>query len=186
MDPIVLGVSGASGTRLALRTADALAEHVDVHTVVTDGAKTVMETETDDREETMAHLESVSTEMYEEDDYGAAIASGTFRTSGMVVVPCSMNTVAKLAGGFSDSLLTRAADVTRKEDRPLVVVPRESPLSEVHLENMHAVASRGVTVVPPMLGFYYDPETIDDVVDHIVGKVLDRFDLSHDNFDRWS
>lgn len=186
MDPIVLGVSGASGTRLAIRTADALAEHVPVHTVVTDGAKTVMETETGDRSETMTHLESVSSAVYDEDEYGAAIASGTFRTSGMVIVPCSMNTLAKLASGFSDSLLTRAADVTVKEDRPLVVVPRESPLSEIHLENMHAVASRGVTVVPPMLGFYYDPDTLEDVVDHVVGKVLDRFDLPYDEFDRWS
>ncbi|MFB6133178.1 MAG: UbiX family flavin prenyltransferase [Halanaeroarchaeum sp.] len=186
MDRIVLGVSGASGTRLAVRTADAIAEHVEVHTVVTDGAKTVMETETDDREETMAHLESVSTAVYDEDEYGAAIASGTFRTAGMVIVPCSMNTLAKLAAGFSDTLLTRAADVTIKEDRTLVVVPRESPLSEIHLDNMHAVASRGGTVVPPMLGFYYEPETVDDVVDHVVGKVLDRFGLTYDDFDRWS
>lgn len=186
VDRIVLAVSGASGTRLAVRTAEALADHVEVHSVVSDGAKTVMETETDEREETMAHLESVSSAVYDEDEYGAAIASGTFQTVGMVIVPCSMNTLAKLAAGFSDTLLTRAADVTIKEDRPLVVVPRESPLSEVHLENMHTVARRGVTVVPPMLGFYYDPETVDDVVDHVVGKVLDRFDLSYEDFDRWS
>lgn len=186
MDRIVLGVSGASGTTIALRTAAALADHVDVHTVVTDGAKVVMEEESAARAETMSRLESLSTTVYDEDDFGAAIASGTFKTAGMIVVPCSMNTLAKLAAGFSDTLLTRAADVTRKEDRPLVIVPRESPLSEVHLENMQTVASRGVTVVPPMLGFYYHPEDIDDVVDHVVGKILDRFDLPYDGFDRWS
>ena len=186
MDRIVLGVSGASGTRLALRTAAALAHHVEVHTVVTDGAKAVMEAESAARAETMSRLERLSTAVYDQDDFGAAIASGTFQTAGMIVVPCSMNTLAKLAAGFSDTLLTRAADVTLKEDRPLVIVPRESPLSEVHLENMQTVASRGVTVVPPMLGFYYDPADIDDVVDHVVGKILDRFDLPYDGFDRWS
>lgn len=186
MDRIVLGVSGASGTRLAFRTATALAEHVEVHTVVTDGAKAVMDEEGGTREESMKRLESLSTTVYDEDDFGAAIASGTFQTDGMIVAPCSMNTLAKLAAGFSDTLLTRAVDVTLKEDRPLVIVPRESPLSEVHLENMQTVASRGVTVVPPMLGFYYDPGDIDDVVDHVVGKVLDRFDLPYDGFDRWS
>lgn len=186
MDRIVLGVSGASGTPLAVRTAEALAEHVEVHTVVSDGAKAVMDTETDDRQETLSRLETISAAVYDEDDYGAAIASGTFRTAGMVIVPCSMNTLAKLAAGFSDSLLTRAAGVTRKEDRPLVIVPRETPLGEVHLENMHTVASRGVTVLPPMLGFYHDPTDIDDLVDHVVGKILDRFDLQYDEFDRWS
>ncbi|MFW5919372.1 MAG: UbiX family flavin prenyltransferase [Halanaeroarchaeum sp.] len=186
MDRIVLGVSGASGTTLALRTADALADHVEVHTVVTDGAKAVMAEETDTRDEGMDRLEDLSTAVYEEDDFGAAIASGTFQTAGMIVVPCSMNTLAKLAAGFSDTLLTRAMDVTLKQDRPLVIVPRESPLSDVHLENMQTVARRGVTVVPPMLGFYYDPEDIDDVIDHVVGKILDRFDLPYDGFDRWS
>lgn len=186
MDRIVLGVSGASGTELALRTADALADHVEVHTVVTDGAKAVMDHETDTRAATMDRLESVSTAVYDEDDFGASIASGTFRTDGMVIVPCSMNTLAKIAAGFSDSLLTRAVDVTLKEDRPLVIVPRESPLSEVHLDNLQTVAGRGVTVVPPMLGFYYEPDDIDDVVDHVVGKILDRFGLPYDGFDRWS
>ncbi|MGM0397885.1 MAG: UbiX family flavin prenyltransferase [Halobacteriota archaeon] len=186
MARIVLGVSGASGTELALRTAAALADHVEVHTVVTDGAKAVMEYETDTRAATMGRLESLSTAVYDEDEFGASIASGTFETEGMVVVPCSMNTLAKVAAGFSDTLLTRAADVTLKEDRQLVFVPRESPLSEVHLENMQTVASRGVTIVPPMLGFYYEPDDIDDVVDHVVGKILDRFDLSYDGFERWS
>jgi len=185
VDRIVLGISGASGTPLALRTADALADHVEVHTVVTDAAKAVMTHETDAPAATMDRIADASTELYAEDDFGAAIASGTFQTDGMVVVPCSMNTVAKLAAGFSDTLLTRAADVTSKEDRPLVVVPRESPLSEVHLENLQALASRGVTVVPPVLGFYYDPEDVDDVVDHVVGKILDRFDLPYDGLTRW-
>jgi len=97
-----------------------------------------------------------------------------------------MNTLAKLAAGMADTLLTRAADVTIKEDRPLVIVPRESPLSEVHLENMLTMARRGAIVVPPMLGFYYDPGDLDAAVDHVVGKILERFDLDHDRYDRWT
>ncbi|MFB6094653.1 MAG: UbiX family flavin prenyltransferase [Halanaeroarchaeum sp.] len=186
MERIVLGVSGASGTPLALRTAEALSEHVAVHVVLTDGARSVMAHETDDRAGGIARLEDLSAAIYDEDDFGAAIASGTFETGGMVVVPCSMNTLAKLATGLADTLLTRAADVTRKEGRPLVIVPRESPLSAVHLENMAAVAKRGVTVVPPMLGFYHDPADLDDAIDQVVGKILDRFDLAYDGFDRWS
>ncbi|MFB6133719.1 MAG: UbiX family flavin prenyltransferase [Halanaeroarchaeum sp.] len=185
MARIVLGVTGASGTRLALETARALSTHVDVHTVVSDGARAVMTHESDGTTEPMDQLRSASVEVYNESAYGAAIASGTFETEGMVVVPCSMNTVAKIASGLSGTVLTRAVDVTLKEDRPLVVVPRESPLSEIHLENLHEVATRGATVVPPMLGFYYDPEDIDDVVDQIVGKILDRFDLPADGYDRW-
>ncbi|MFB6125659.1 MAG: UbiX family flavin prenyltransferase [Halanaeroarchaeum sp.] len=185
-DRVVLGISGASGTPLAVRTAEALADHVAVHTVVSDGAKAVMAHETDDREETLDRLATVSEACYDEDEYGAAIASGTFQTAGMAVVPCSMNTLAKMAVGMSDTLLTRAAAVTMKEDRPLVVVPRESPMDEVHLENLHEMARRGATVVPPVLGFYYDPEDLDDVVDHVVGKILERFDLEFDAYRRWT
>lgn len=185
MTRIVLGVSGASGTRLALETARALATHVEVHTVVSDGARAVMTHESDGTDEPMNRLQDVSTAVYDESEYGAAIASGTFETAGMAVVPCSMNTVAKIAGGLSDSLLTRAVDVTLKEGRPLVLVPRESPLSEIHLANLHEVARRGGTIVPPMLGFYYDPVDIEDVVEQIVGKILDRFDLAYDGYDRW-
>ncbi|MFB6069899.1 MAG: UbiX family flavin prenyltransferase [Halanaeroarchaeum sp.] len=183
---IVLGVTGASGTVLAVRTAEALAAHAEVHTVVTDGARAVMEHETDDRAETEDRLADVSAAVHDEDDFGATIASGTFQTDGMVIVPCSMNTLAKLAAGLSETLLTRAADVTIKEGRPLVIVPRESPLSEVHLENMRTMAARGATVVPPMLGYYYDPDDLDDVVDHLVGKVLERFEMDHDGYDRWT
>ncbi|MFB6081205.1 MAG: UbiX family flavin prenyltransferase [Halanaeroarchaeum sp.] len=185
-DRVVLGVSGASGTTLAVRTAEALADHVEVHTVVSDGALAVMDHETGDRRETLDRLEAASAAVYDEDDFGATIASGTFRTDGMVVVPCSMNTLAKLAAGMSETLLTRAADVTMKEGRPLVLVPRESPLSEIHLENMTAMARRGATVVPPMVGFYYDPDDLDDVVAHTVGKVLERFDIDHEGYERWT
>lgn len=185
MTRIVLAISGASGVPIAVRTATALAEQVDLVTVVTDGAKRVMAHETDDREETMAHLRELSTAVYDDDAMGAPVASGSYDVDGVAVVPASMNTVSKIATGQSDNLVVRAADVALKERRPLVVVPRESPLSELHLRNLQTLAGMGVDVVPPVLGFYYDPQTLGDAIDHTVGKILERFDLEHDCYDTW-
>jgi 4-hydroxy-3-polyprenylbenzoate decarboxylase len=181
---VVVGLSGASGTRLGVETVDALSEHYAVHTVVTDGARAVMAHETDSEAETMDALDAVST-VHEGGDLQAPIASGTVRTAGMVVVPASMKSVAAIANGYAENLLVRAAEVTLKEDRPLVVVPRESPLNQAHLENLLALRERGVAVVPPMLGFYYDPQDLQDVIDRIVGTVLDRFDVDHDRYEAW-
>ncbi|MFW5965735.1 MAG: UbiX family flavin prenyltransferase [Halodesulfurarchaeum sp.] len=181
--PIVLGIAGASGTRIGVETATALADHRPVYTVLTDGAKAVMDHETDSREETMATLRTVSERLYEEADLMAPIASGSVKTEGMVIAPASMKTVSAIANGYADTLLVRAAEVTLKEDRTLVVVPRESPLTEPHLENLLALRKRGVAIVPPVLGFYYDPESIGDVLDRIVGSVLDRFEFEHDRYE---
>lgn len=185
MTRIVLGISGASGIPIAVRTAEALAEQVELVTVLTDGAKRVMAHETDDREATIAHLRDLSDAVYDEDAMGAPVASGSYDVDGMAVVPASMNTVAKMATGQADNLLVRSADVALKERHPLVVVPRESPLSELHLENLQTLAGMGVDVVPPVLGFYYDPETIEDAIDHTVGKILERFDLDHERYEEW-
>lgn len=181
---VVVGLSGASGTRLGVETVEALAEHYAVHTVVTDGARAVMAHETDSEAETMDALDAVST-VHEGSDLQAPIASGTVQTAGMVVVPASMKSVAAVANGYAENLLVRAAEVTLKEDRPLVVVPRESPLNQAHLENLLALRERGVAVVPPVLGFYYDPQDLQDVIDRIVGTVLDRFDVDHDRYEAW-
>lgn len=185
MERIVLGISGASGTPIAVETASALSRHFEVHTVLTDAAKAVMETETADREAAMAAIESASAAVYGESELAAPIASGSVATAGMVVVPASMNSIAGIATGLSSNLLVRAADVTLKEDRQLVVVPRESPLSETHLENLLTLRKRGVAIVPPMLGFYFGPESVDEMVDHVVGKILERFDISHDRYEAW-
>lgn len=186
MERIVVGVSGASGTPIAVATVDALAEHFEVHTIVTDAARAVMDHETDSRDATMERLATASERIYDEGELAASVASGSFRTAGMVVVPASMKTVAGIATGLSQNLLVRAADVTLKEDRPLVVVPRESPMSEVHLENLLTLRRRGVAVVPPVLGFYFGPQTVEDLVDHVVGKILERFGVEHDRYDAWS
>jgi len=186
VDRIVVGVTGASGIPIAVRTVEGLADHAAVHTVVTDAAESVMAHESRSREETMARLRAASTELYGESEVGAPIASGSFDTDGMVIVPASMNTVSAVATGRADTLVTRAADVTLKERRRLVVVPRESPLSQLHLENLTKLAELGVDVVPPMLGFYFDPDEPADFIDHVVGKILERFDLDHDRYEPWN
>lgn len=185
IDRIVIGVSGASGIPIAVRTAEALSEVFEIHTVITDAARTVMTHEPGDTDVLMDRFDTASAELYEEDELGAPIASGSFATAGMVVVPASMNTVAGLAGGRAGNLLLRAADVTQKEDRQLVVVPRETPVSEVHLENSLALRRRGVQIVLPVLGFYFDPQSVDEMVDHVVGKVLERFGIDHEYYDSW-
>ena len=181
----VVGVTGASGIPIAVRTVEALAEHGAVHTVVTDAAESVMAHESGSREATMERLQDASTELHGESEVGAPIASGSFDTAGMVIAPASMNTVSAVATGRADSLVTRAADVTLKERRRLVVVPRETPLSQIHLANLTKLAEMGVDVVPPMLGFYFDPQKPADFVDHVVGKILERFDIEHDWYDAW-
>lgn len=185
LDRIVVGITGASGMPIAVRTVEAFAEHAAVVTVVSDAAETVMAHEHDDPEAVRRRIEAASTSVYGEDDMHAPVASGSVPTDGMVVVPASMNTIADVATGRADTLLSRAASVTLKERRKLVVVPREMPLGEIHLENLLKLARMDVDVVPPMLGFYFDPETPTDLVDHVVGKLLERFDLEHDRYDAW-
>ncbi len=184
-DRIVVGLSGASGMRLGVETIEALGERVEVQTIVTEGARSVMAHETQSTEATMAAIEAASTAVYDGSDMASPLASGTTPTEGMVVVPASMKSVAAISNAYAENLLVRAADVTLKEDRQLVVVPRESPLNEAHLEQLLSLRTRGVAVVPPVLGFYYDPDGLQAVIDRIVGTVLDRFDLDHDLYDAW-
>lgn len=182
---VVVGITGASGIPIAVRTVEAFAEHCAVETVVSDGAKSVMTHESRDREATMERLEAASENVYDQDELHAPVASGSVDADGMVIVPASMKTVSGVATGRSDNLITRAADVCLKERRRLVVVPRETPLSQLHLENLLKLSKLGVDVVPPMLGFYFDPEEPADFVDHVAGKVLERFDVDHDLYDSW-
>ena len=182
---VVVGITGASGTPIGVRTVEALAEHAEVVTVVSDAAETVIEHEHDEPDAIRQRIEEASVRVYGEDDLHAPIASGSVATEGMVIAPTSMNTVAAIATGRADTLLTRVASVCLKERRTLVVVPREMPLSELHLEQLLKLSRMGVDVVPPMLGFYFDPQTPTDMVDHVVGKLLERFDIEHDRYDPW-
>jgi 4-hydroxy-3-polyprenylbenzoate decarboxylase len=182
MDPIVVGVTGSSGAILAVRLLEVLRDAAPVHLVVTPAAARVLPYETGRTPEDLACLAT----SHAHDDLFAPIASGTFRTRGMVVVPCSMKTLAGVASGYSDSLLLRAADVTLKQRRPLVLVTRESPLSLIHIENMSRAARAGATILPPVLTMYSRPGSIADLLDHVVGKVCDVLGIETEIQKRWA
>lgn len=181
---LVIGISGASGIPIAEKLLKELSKRQEweTHLVISRGGEKTANLEGTTSPQELRALADTS---YEIDDFGAAIASGTFRTQGMVIVPCSMKTVAGIASGFSDNLLLRAADVTLKERRPLILVTRETPMSYIHLKNMAALAQIGAVILPPMLTFYNKPNSIDDMVTHIVGKILDQLDIEINNMHRW-
>jgi 4-hydroxy-3-polyprenylbenzoate decarboxylase len=181
---LVVAVTGASGVIYGKRLLEVLNEkRVEVHLIVSNAAETVIEHELGMNKKDFARL---ATHAHDVDDLAAPLTSGSFRTDGMVIIPCTMKTLAGITHGFADNLILRAADVTLKEKRRLVVVPRETPLGVVHLSNMLEAARLGVFVVPAMPAFYHKPERISDLVDFIVGRVLDCFDVEHKLFKRWS
>ena len=181
---LIVGMSGASGAILGIKILEILKENPEweTHLIITAGAESTIVQETGYSLEKVIGL---SDKAYDIKDVGAGPASGTFKTEGMVIVPCSMKTTAGIACGYSDNLLLRAADVTLKEGRKLVVVPRESPLSTIHLRNMLTLAEAGATVVPPMLTYYNNPASIEDMTRHVIGKILDKFDIEMTGFKRW-
>ena len=181
---LVVGISGASGAVLGIELLQALQliPGWETHLVVSNGARRTIALETS---HSMRSVAALATRFHPVEDVGAIIASGTFKTCGMVVVPCSMKTVAGIASGYSDNLLLRAADVTLKERRRLVLVPRETPLGPVHLRNLLTVSELGAVVLPPVLTFYTKPASIEDMTRHIIGKILDVFDLELPGFRRW-
>lgn len=184
MKRIVVGVSGASGTIYALNLLQKLhdAPNVETHLVMSQWAKKNLELETDT---SIDEMTSLADHFYNNHDLGAAIASGSFLTDGMVVVPASMKTVSSIANAYDDSLIARAADVTIKEMRRLIIVPRESPLSIIHLENLTKLAKIGAQIIPPIPAFYNHPHTISDLVDHQSMKVMDSFGIQADFGHRW-
>jgi len=156
---------------------------VETHLVVSKAAKRVIEHEL---EMTREDLEKLADHAYDVDDLTAPLVSGSFKTDGMIIIPCSMKTLAGIAHGYSDNLVLRAADVTLKERRKLILVPRETPLSVIHLQNMLELARQGAVVVPAMPAYYHKPKNIDGLVDYVVGKVLDCLGIDHALFERWS
>ena len=158
---LVIGMSGASGAPLAVELLRQMKkqEAWETHLVMTEGAKMTLEEETD---LTCKQIEELATYAYDNHNIGATIASGSFRADGTIVIPCSMKTVAGIASGYSENLLLRAADVTIKEGRKLVLVPRECPLSQIHLRNMYELSRMGVVMIPPMLSYYNRPETVEE------------------------
>ena len=173
---LIVGISGASGAIIAVELLHRLhkMETVETHLIITEGAALTFRHETDFD---LYDIKKLADVVYDVNEMDASIASGSFLTDGMVIVPCSMKTVAGIASGYAENLLLRAADVCIKENRKLVIVPREIPFSRIHLRNLKEVADNGVIVLPPMLTFYNVPSTIQQQIDHIVGKILMQFNL---------
>ncbi len=193
--PWVVGITGASGAAYGVRLCRfLLSAGEDVHLIITDAGWRVLKEElgwdaSKRQESVRRHLETDNwpgkLEYVPVQDIGAKTASGSFRTQGMVVVPCSMGTLSGIANGASDNLLERTADVMLKEGRKLIVVPRETPLHAIHLENMLKLARLGVRILPAMPAFYQGPQTLDDMIDFVVGKILDCMEIEHQLYKRW-
>ncbi len=184
MRRLIVGITGASGVIYGVRALEVLkgVPDIETHLVLSAAAKRTLLEETDWAVEAVEALADV---VHSHRDIGAAIASGSFRTEGMLVAPCSIKTLSGIAHCYSDNLLTRAADVCLKERRPLVLLVREMPLHPGHLELMAAAARSGAVIAPPVPAFYNRPATVDDIVNHSVGKALDLFGIGHQLFRRW-
>lgn len=182
---IVVAMTGATGAILGVRLLEHLADRSDIetHLVISRWGRATIDYETD---RTPAEVEKLADAVYKPDDMYAPISSGSFTVDATIVVPCSMKTVAAIRAGYSDGLIARAADVTLKERRRLVLVPRETPLSEIHLENMLMLSRMGAHIVPPMPAFYQMPSTIDDLVDHTVMRILDAVGVENESAPRWN
>ncbi|NIG20304.1 UbiX family flavin prenyltransferase [Pantoea sp. Al-1710] len=181
---LVIGMTGATGAAIGVRVLSALRElEVETHLVISKWARATIQRETPYSVQEVAAL---ATRTYSEHDQAAAISSGSFRVDGMIVVPCSMKTLAGIRSGYGDGLITRAADVTLKEQRKLVLVPREAPLNAIHLENMLALTRAGALMLPPMPAFYNNPQSVDDIINHTVSRILDQFGLDNDITHRWT
>jgi len=183
MGGIVVGISGASGVIYGVRMLETLRRlDIETHLVISEAATRNLAIETN---YSLSEVESMASFVYDVKDIGASIASGSFRTKGMIIVPCSIKSLSAVANSFNSNLIVRAADVTLKERKRLVLVVRETPLHEGHLSLMTRVTRMGAVIMPPVPAFYHVPKTIDDLVDQTVGKILDLFSIDAGLFRRW-
>ncbi len=184
MRRLVVGISGASGAIYGIRLLETLRQDPDVetHLVISPAARLTIASETDRR---LSDVEALADAVYSYQNVGAAIASGSLATAGMVVIPCSVKTLSAIANSYAGDLLTRAADVTLKEGRPLLLVFRETPLHAGHIRLMALAAGAGATLFPPVPAFYGRPQTVDDIVNETVGRVLRRMGFDNDLYTRW-
>ena len=183
MKRLVVGISGASGVILGIRTLEVLQEmEIESHLIISPAAKATIAEETDWKVSDVRALADVA---YSHGDIGAGIASGSFATLGMIIIPCSIKTLSAVANSFASDLLSRAADVTLKEGRPLTLVVRETPLHSGHLRLMSEAAQNGAVIFPPMPAFYARPTSIEDMIDDTVGRVLARMGVENDIYTKW-
>ena len=180
---LTIGITGSTGAIYGVRLLEVLNEmKVQTHLIVSKWGEKCISMETD---YTLKKVKSLATAVSEESNMAASVSSGTHKVDGMIVAPCSMKTLSAIATGYDDTLIARAAGVTIKESRKLVLMTRESPLSAIHLENMLKLARLGIVILPPVTEFYTKPKSIDDIVNHSVGKCLDQFDIEHNLYQRW-
>ena len=181
---IIVGISGTSGVIIGIKFLEVLRKlkNAETHLIITDVAKKIIQFETN---YDVKNIEKLADFNYKNCDFFAPISSGSFKIDGMVVIPCSMKTLSGIANGYSESLLLRAADVTLKERRKLVLVPRETPLNLIHIENMKKITLSGGIILPPVLTFYSGQKKLDDVINHIIGKILDLLEIKNNIYKRW-
>jgi len=180
---LIIGITGSTGAIYGVRMLEVLKKlNVETHLIISEwGAKCIsMETEF-----SLDYVKSLATSTSDEKNMASSVSSGTHKIDGMIVAPCSMKTLSAIANGYDDTLVSRAAGVTIKESRKLILMVRETPLSAIHLENMLKLSRLGIVILPPVTEFYTKPKTIDDIVNHGVGKCLDQFDLEHNLYPRW-
>ncbi|UMZ73783.1 putative UbiX-like flavin prenyltransferase [Natranaerofaba carboxydovora] len=181
---IVLAITGASGAIYGIRLLEILSQYKNIktHLILTSWARKTIEIETDYN---VSFIKELADTIYDENELCASISSGSFRHDGMVIAPCSMKTLAGISQGYDDNLVTRAASVAIKENRKLVLLPRETPLTAIHLENMLKLSKIGAVIMPPLPAFYHKPQSINDIVDHTVSRVLDQLGIENDLIKRW-
>jgi len=180
---LIIGITGSTGAIYGVRMLEVLKKlDIETHLIMSEwGAKCIsMETEF-----SLDYVKSLATSTSDEKNMASSISSGTHKIDGMIVAPCSMKTLSAIANGYDDTLVARAAGVTIKESRKLILMVRETPLSAIHLENMLKLSRLGIIILPPVTEFYTKPKTIDDIVNHGVGKCLDQFDIEHNLYPRW-
>ncbi|MFQ5940200.1 MAG: UbiX family flavin prenyltransferase [Nitrososphaerales archaeon] len=181
---LIVAMSGSSGVAYGVRLVEVLKTlKIETHLIMSKWAEECIEIET---ERKPSYVKALANYIYSNDDLAASPSSGSFRIDGMVVIPCSMKTLASIANGYEDTLIARSASVTLKESRKLVIVPRETPLTAIHLSNMLTLARMGTIILPAMPGFYHKPKSIEDLLNHIAGKILDQFGVEHEVFNRWT
>jgi 4-hydroxy-3-polyprenylbenzoate decarboxylase len=191
MKRFVFALTGASGSIFGIRVLEELLKSAEVHLIISENTFPIIKDETgidwekESEEKIRAHFRTERLFYYSDSQMDAPVASGSFKTDGMLIVPCTMKTLAGIACGYANNLIERAADVTLKEARSLLLSPREMPFSAIHLENMLKLAKLGVRIAPPIPAFYHQPQKISDVVDFVAGKILDCFDVEHTLFKRW-
>ncbi|KAF6248542.1 MAG: UbiX family flavin prenyltransferase [Nitrosopumilus sp. YT1] len=180
---LIIGITGSTGAIYGIRMLEVLKKlNVETHLIMSEWAEKCISMET---EYTIDYVKSLATNTSNEKNMASSVSSGTHRVNGMIIAPCSMKTLSAIANGYDNTLIARAAGVTIKESRKLILMARETPLSAIHLENMLKLSRLGVVILPPVTEFYTKPKSIDDIVNHGVGKCLDQFNIEHDLYRRW-